>query len=272
MRSYTRTTTTTLAAAALLAVPALTATTAHAATATETTCRTEHLTMSWSDAGSATSDRATGRQETAVVQVKNSGDKTCTLKGHPNVSLTQGKTTETLAAAGKPQPKTVSLAPGKSTQFTLAFLSEKDEPKQAITPDKTVVTPPDNKSSASLPWKWGPVTKQEGATHPGNWVGPIGATVKAGGGGSAAKEIDCGDGWNNLRVQAVTTRDGKAACATAQQVSSAYGKAVQAKHKEPITVTVSGTEWKCREVKGDPNPYQQCVNTEKSAEKVKLLS
>lgn len=70
-----------------------------------------------------------------------------------------------------------------STQFTLAFLSEKDEPKQAITPDKAVVTPPDNKSSASLPWKWGPVAKQEGATHPGNRVGPIGATVKAGGDG-----------------------------------------------------------------------------------------
>lgn len=261
-----------LAAAALLAAPtSLLAATAHAAVAAEPTCRTDQMKLSWADSGSATSDKATGKQEAAIVQVQNSGKASCTLSGYADVTLIQGKTSETLRDASKPAPKSVSLAPGKSTQFTLLFLSEKDEPKQALTPDKAVMKLPGSDTSATLPWKWGPVTKQEGATHPGNSVGAIGATLEAER-SPAGKEVDCGNGWNNLRVQAVTAMEPKAACSTAQKVSNSYGKAVEAKKSEPITVTVDGTNWKCQEQKREPSPFQQCVSTKDSAEKVNLLS
>lgn len=241
------------------------------ASATPATCRTDQLQASWDDSGTARSSTPTGKQETAVVKLRNSSDDSCTLQGHPGVSLTQGKSSETLRDTSKPEPKSVSLAPGKSTTFTLIFLSEKDEPKQAITPEAAVVTPPDNKASTTLPWKWGPVTKQEGATHPGNAVGPVGATVEAGSGSSASKQIDCGSGWNNLSVRAVTSH-GKDACPVALKVSTAYGKAVEAKKAEPITITVNDTGWKCQQKQGDPNPYTECVNTKEPAEKVQLLS
>ncbi|WP_367038344.1 DUF4232 domain-containing protein [Streptomyces sp. Je 1-332] len=243
------------------------------ASAAPASCRTNQLQASWSDAGSARSSEPTGEQETAVVQLRNSSDATCTLQGHPDVALTKGTDEERLHDTSKPAPKQVSLAPGESTTFTFLFLSEKDEPRQAISPTKAIVTPPDNKASSSLPWKWGPVTRQEAATHPGNVVGPVGATLKVHSGSSAGQEIQCGNGWNGLAVTAITSK-GKDACPTAQKVSSAFGKVIEAKKTPPVTVTVNGTAWKCQEKqeKGAPNPYTECVSTKEPAEKVQLTS
>lgn len=206
-----------------------------------------------------------------MVQLRNSSADSCTRQGHPDVTLTQGKTSERRHDTSKPKPKPVALAPGKSTTFTLLFLSEKDEPQQALTPTTAAVTPPQNKASTSLPWKWGPVTKQEAATHPGNLVGPVGATVKAYSDTSAGKEVDCGSGWNGLSIRAITSH-GKDACPTAQKVSSTYGESVEAKKSEPISVTVDGTSWKCRERQGQSDPYTECINTKAPSEKVQLLS
>ncbi|MEW2389342.1 DUF4232 domain-containing protein [Streptomyces venezuelae] len=191
MSSYARTRhvsrTTALAAAAAIAAPMGLLAAAGNASAAPPTCRTDQLKASWTDKGTAKSATPTGEQETAVVELKNSGSETCTLKGQPGVSLTEGKTSETLrGGSDKSEPKQVSLDPGKSTTFTLVFLSEKAEPKQGFTPEKTVVTPPGNKDTVDLSWKWGPVTKQESATHPGNWVGPVGTTVDV----SSGKEAD----------------------------------------------------------------------------------
>jgi hypothetical protein len=38
-----------------------------------------------------------------------------------------------------------------------------------------VVTPPNETTSVSLAWPWSPVLLQDGATHPGTYVGPIGS-------------------------------------------------------------------------------------------------
>ncbi|QES45023.1 hypothetical protein DEJ49_32110 [Streptomyces venezuelae] len=281
MSSYGRTRritrTTALAAAAAVAAPMALLAAAGNASAATPTCRTDQLKASWTDKGTAKSDSPTGEQEMAVVELKNSGSETCTLKGQPGVTLTQkGQDSETLRESSKSKEKLVSLDPGKSTTFTLVFLSEKDEPKQGFTPETAVVTPPGNKDTVDLPWKWGPVTKQESATHPGNWVGPVGASVQLsgeeGGGKSAAtKNVDCGTGWHGLSVRAVTTH-GKGACPTAHKVTDAYGKALDAKTKPPVTVTVNGAAWKCDEKQGKVNPYQECVSTKEQGEKVHLLS
>lgn len=37
-----------------------------------------------------------------------------------------------------------------------------------------VVTPPDETRSAELPWPGGAVLRQDGATRPGTFVGPVG--------------------------------------------------------------------------------------------------
>ncbi|MFI1677815.1 DUF4232 domain-containing protein [Streptomyces sp. NPDC020607] len=282
MSSYGRTRritrTTALAAAAAIAAPVGLLAGAGSASAAAPTCRTEQLRASWSDKGTVKSGAPTGKQEKAVVELKNSGSETCTLKGQPDVTLTQkGEDSETLRGSGaKAEEKLVALDPGKSTTFGLVFLSEKDEPKQGFTPGTAVVTPPGSKSSLDLPWKWGPVTRQEAATHPGNWVGPVGADVQVsgengGGKSGATKDVDCGQGWHGLSIRAVTEH-GKAACPTAQKVTDAYGKALDAKKKPPVTVTVNGSAWKCDEKQGEVNPYQECVSTKEQGEKVQLLS
>ncbi|MEU5897268.1 MULTISPECIES: DUF4232 domain-containing protein [Streptomyces] len=265
-----------LVAAAAIAAPAGLLAAAGNASAAAPTCRTDQLKASWTDKGTAKSGAPTGEQETAVVELKNSGSETCTLKGQPGVSLTEGRNSETLRnSSDKPEPKPVSLDPGKSTTFTLVFLSEKDEPRQGFTPKTAVVTPPGNKDTVDLPWKWGPVTKQESATHPGNWVGPVGASVDVSSGKEAGKsgpgKVDCGSGRHGLSVRAVTTH-GKGACPTAHKVADAYGKALDAKKKPPVTVTVNGAAWKCDEKQGKVNPYQECVSTKERGEKVQLLS
>ncbi|MFI7320763.1 DUF4232 domain-containing protein [Streptomyces venezuelae] len=259
------------AAAAALAAPASLLAAAGPAAAASPVCRADQLQASWSDKGTAGSDDPTGEQETAVVSLRNSGSGTCTLKGHPHVVLQQGKSTETVRESGEPAPKLVSLDAGKSTTFTLAFLSEKDEPKQAIAPTTMSVTPPDSKDSLSLPWKWGPVTKQESATHPGNFVGPVGATLSNSMNEGGAWKADCGSGKGGLHAVAITSQ-GQSACPTALKVRDAWAKAPDAEKGKPKTVTVDGTDWKCREKQGDPNPYQECVNTKEPTEKVQLFS
>ncbi|MFI9505386.1 hypothetical protein [Nocardia sp. NPDC052566] len=86
------------------------------------------------------------------------------------------------------------------------------------------------------------------------------------------QQVYCGPGFNGLAIIAITT-EGAAACSTATEVTNAYGD-----HAEDwgpgvvIPVSVEGTTWNCQERQGNPNPYQECVNTQNPAEKVRLSS
>ena len=87
---------------------------------------------------------------------------------------------------------------------------------------------------------------------------------------SAAPAVFCGlDSTSGLGVSAVRA-DG---CSTALRVAGAYMHRVWNK---PVTgattVDVAGSTWKCQEQRGDPNPYDECVNMRDSRQWVTLTS
>ncbi|MET9801403.1 DUF4232 domain-containing protein [Streptomyces sp. NPDC006368] len=183
MRGYAHLTARTLAAAAAT-VTVLAAAAAPAAPATGASvgqapspCRTADLSMAWAKGGTA-KPGGTGDQDTAVVRLTHTGDRTCTLKGFPDVVLLDGTDRYDLPQA-QVTPSRVTLAPGRSTTFTVVFLSEKDDPKQAFDAVKVAIAAPGDKASKTLPWPWGPVTDQRSATHPGSYVLPVGAKASS---------------------------------------------------------------------------------------------
>ncbi|MYT30871.1 MULTISPECIES: DUF4232 domain-containing protein [unclassified Streptomyces] len=164
--------------AAVLTLPVAGTAPAGTPAAAPHTCSVQQLALSW--AGGTAKHGGTGNQDTAIVRVHNKGDKSCTLHGYPNVTLKAkaAHDTETLRHTPRTKPRTVTIAPGTHTTFTLVFLSELNEPAQAIKPNRVDITLPGNSRSTSLDWPWGPVTRQEGATHPGNYVGALGSPLK----------------------------------------------------------------------------------------------
>jgi Protein of unknown function (DUF4232) len=130
----------------------------------------KNVTLSWGG-GTARPGGGSDRQETAVVKVKNTGDRGCALLGAPSVMLTTNGEPETLSQ--QPGGSTVNLAPGRTAKFTITFLSDSGRHgNQVIRPDQAVVTLPGG-TVKTLDWKWGQVTRQEAASHPGNFISPI---------------------------------------------------------------------------------------------------
>lgn len=70
------------------------------------------------------------------------------------------------------QPSTVRLDPGGTAQTVLNYLSPDGTGEQWL-PDHALVTPPDETHSVSLPWSFGPVLRQDAATHPGTFLHPV---------------------------------------------------------------------------------------------------
>ncbi|MEU7428273.1 DUF4232 domain-containing protein [Streptomyces sp. NPDC040750] len=129
----------------------------------------KNVTLSW--VGGAAKHGGSKRQETVGVQVKNTGDHTCALLGAPSVMLTTDGEPETLLQ--RPGGNSVDLAPGKTAKFNVTFLSDNGKNRnEIIRPDQAVVTLPGG-TVKTLTWKWGSVTRQEAASHPGNFVSPI---------------------------------------------------------------------------------------------------
>ncbi|MEU2716994.1 DUF4232 domain-containing protein [Streptomyces sp. NPDC007205] len=130
----------------------------------------KNVTLSWAG-GTAKPGGGSDQQETARVQVKNSGGSTCSLLGAPSVMLTTNGQPETLLQ--QPGGNSVSLAPGHTAKFTITFLSDRGKNgNEIIRPDQAVVTLPGG-TVKTLTWRWGAVTRQEAASHPGNFVSPI---------------------------------------------------------------------------------------------------
>jgi hypothetical protein len=128
------------------------------------------VTLSWAG-GTAKTGGGSDRQETARVQIKNSGDHTCSLLGAPSVMLTTNGAPETLSQQSG--GTSVSLGPGRTAKFTITFLGDSGKSgNEIIRPDQAVVTLPGG-TVKTLTWQWGSVTRQEAASHPGNFVSPI---------------------------------------------------------------------------------------------------
>ncbi|MET7770206.1 hypothetical protein [Nocardia sp. NPDC005366] len=85
-------------------------------------------------------------------------------------------------------------------------------------------------------------------------------------------EISCGTAQFGLTVSAVTTR-GDAACPAAVAVTDIYAARSQAWGDDVvITVAVGTGVWDCREPPAAAIPFQECVNQDNPAEKIRMGS
>ncbi|MER7198578.1 hypothetical protein CG723_13365 [Streptomyces sp. CB01635] len=103
-------------------------------------CQTSHLAFS-SSGGMA--------EGTLIVNLKNTGSATCTLKGFPGADL-KGKDGTVSAERSKLAAPSVSVKPGEETRFTLHYPSN-DSGGSGVTFTSLVVTPPNETHSHTLP-------------------------------------------------------------------------------------------------------------------------
>lgn len=114
-----------------------------------------------------------GQRHTTVVWT-NASSSTCTMSGYGGVDL-QGPpdplgTTYSLPRQTSEQPALVRLAPGDKAHSVITW-----NPSESTrwTPTKILITPPDETHSAVLDWPGGAVERQDAATRPGTYLGPV---------------------------------------------------------------------------------------------------
>ncbi|MEU6194114.1 DUF4232 domain-containing protein [Streptomyces sp. NPDC047061] len=138
------------------------------ATGSVPTCQAAQLGYSWADSGSGT-----GQQKHAVVALTNKSGHSCTMYGFPGVDLVNSGQKWSLPRTNA-TPKRVTLANGASTSFPITFLVPAQGESTDFTPTTVVITAPNQRTSYDLSWHGGAVVLQDGATHPGSFIGPVG--------------------------------------------------------------------------------------------------
>ncbi|WP_377273367.1 DUF4232 domain-containing protein [Peterkaempfera sp. SMS 1(5)a] len=128
------------------------------------------MAISFETGGDAAPDITSDQQQTTGIAVRNTSGHACAVGGFPGVDLTGGSVTWSLTRKAASY-QAITLQPRDTTDFSITFLPE---PKGKWTPKTVTVTPPNETTSVTLTWPWGPVLLQDGATHPGTYVGPIG--------------------------------------------------------------------------------------------------
>ncbi|OIJ85650.1 DUF4232 domain-containing protein [Streptomyces colonosanans] len=141
-------------------------------------CHTGELRYSWGSAhGGAPDMNDTTDQQIAAIRLKNSGGRTCTLRGFPGVRLISksGDAWDLRRSADK--PSTITLRPGDDTALiTMSILpvAKNDPDTKPFVPSKVLITPPNETSHVTLDWPYGgAILDQSGATHPGTFVNSI---------------------------------------------------------------------------------------------------
>jgi hypothetical protein len=155
--------------------PAATATT-HGPTATPTAsvpARAGRCTLDQLTASLGRTTGEAGQRHTTVVWT-NTSTSDCVMDGFGGVDLhgpddPMGRTYSLPRSSATPQSFT--LAPGHTAHTTITWLPPQDGP--GWTPTAILVTPPNETRSARLDWPGGAVLRQDGATHPGTYIGPV---------------------------------------------------------------------------------------------------
>lgn len=129
-------------------------------------CQASQLGYSWADAGSGSG------QQHAVVALTNKSGHTCTMYGFPGVDLVNSGRQWSLRRTDA-TPQRVTLASGAAAHFTLTYLVAEQGDSTAFTPTTVVITAPNQRTSYDLPWHGGALVLQDGATHPGTYIGPV---------------------------------------------------------------------------------------------------
>ncbi|WP_141276156.1 DUF4232 domain-containing protein [Pseudonocardia hydrocarbonoxydans] len=125
---------------------------------------------------------ATGEgQRTVPVVYTNVSDRACEATGVPGVDLRgpedpNGPSYSVVRQ--EPDGTTVTLEPGAAAVAVLTYLT--DSPGSVGTlgstgwvPTELVTTPPGDTAQLTVPWNGDPVLRQDGATRPGTYVGPL---------------------------------------------------------------------------------------------------
>lgn len=142
------------------------------ASATSRRCHTADLAFAVAPGSGA---QSVGSAGAVIIKMTNHGAGTCTMKGYPGVDLVGGGRTWSLSRQTSVTPHAVTVAPGHSTGFTITYLPFTAGSGQELDVKTVVITPPNETTSAKVAWDFQPVLLQDGATHPGTYVGPVGA-------------------------------------------------------------------------------------------------
>jgi len=118
-------------------------------------------------------------QDHLILALKNISNRACTVNGLPDVELdgpddpVNGRAYQLPSTEAKAKPLTVQ--PGKAVGSDLSYLRNDDDPTGGWIPNEVLVTPPGSKTWIRAPWPVaaGSVLRQDGATHPGTFYGPL---------------------------------------------------------------------------------------------------
>jgi hypothetical protein len=160
-----------LVTAAVLMIPVAASTTA----AATPWCTTDSLSLSTGAPGSP----GDHEQIHFDVILTNISSQSCALQGYPGVDLlgpddpTWGPDYQLPQQARDPQ--LLTLAPGTTASSRLTFLPQPD----GWVPQTIVMTLPNTSGQLETPWTPGniPVLRQDGATRPGTYIGPLQSTA-----------------------------------------------------------------------------------------------
>lgn len=153
-----------LAAPAMFAVPAI-------GSAQAPVCAAEMLNATTPQDGAP----APNGQNTLRIVLTNTSPQSCMVQGYPGVDLAGPDNPTFGPTYSLPRQDTgfapVEVAPGAAVSSELTYLA--DGPA-GWTPDTIVVTPPDTTTPLQVPWPHaGSVSRQDAATHPGTYIGPL---------------------------------------------------------------------------------------------------
>lgn len=138
-------------------------------------CHTSSLTAVFATGEDAVPDPDADGGTTTSIVLTNKGSRSCKIGGFAGIDLKPdaGGPGWSLARSSA-KHASLTLAPGESTDFTLNLGLAKENAEDSWLPRTVTVTPPNETTSLTLKWPWGPLVDQRGATHPATFVNPIG--------------------------------------------------------------------------------------------------
>ncbi|UNO42204.1 DUF4232 domain-containing protein [Streptomyces sp. MST-110588] len=138
-------------------------------------CHTSGLKAVFATGGDAVPDPHASRATTTSIVLTNKGSRACTIGGFAGVDLTSENGGQRWSLArSSARHGSITLNPGDSTDFTINLALTKGNEEGFYQPAYAVVTPPNETTSLTLKWPWGPLVDQRSATHPATFVNPIG--------------------------------------------------------------------------------------------------
>lgn len=118
-------------------------------------------------------------QRTVQVVYTNVSDRPCEARGVPGLDLrgpddpTYGPSYSVFRQGADQEHAAVTVAPGSTVSAPLTYLTD----PAGWLPAELVTTPPGDTAQLTVPWNGEPVLRQDGATRPGTYIGPLAAAA-----------------------------------------------------------------------------------------------